>query len=75
MKLLNNKIIGHGNFNLQDIDENPVKICHAKICFCSQPEGRAYHKEHGLWDILICKSCGSKGIHAKCGGLEVDVLE
>jgi len=56
--------------NFQDIDESPVRLCHAKICFCSHEEGRAFHKEDGLWEVLLCRGCGSRGIHAKCGGLE-----
>lgn len=39
----------------------------------SAPTRRAgviYSSEHGLWEILKCDSCGYKGIHAKCGGME-----
>lgn len=53
-----------------EVDEVTLKICHAKICFCPHEEGRTYHKEDDLWEVLLCKTCGSKGIHAKCGGLE-----
>lgn len=53
-----------------DIDEAPPHLCHAKICFCPSEEGRAYNKEHGLWEVMPCQACGSRGIHAKCGGLE-----
>jgi len=56
--------------DFNDIDEAPPHLCHAKICFCPSEEGRAYNKEHGLWEVLPCQSCGSRGIHAKCGGLE-----
>lgn len=58
------------NQQFQDIDEPPVVLCHAKICFCPQEGGRAYNKEHSLWEVLPCRSCRSRGIHAKCGGLE-----
>ncbi len=28
------------------------------------------NKPDGLWEILPCSGCGSKGIHVRCGGLE-----
>ena len=55
----------------RDLDETPARVCHAKICFYDRPEGRFFHKEDGLWEKVQCSACGSRGIHIKCGGLEV----
>eukprot|EP00093_Oithona_nana_P004399 04399.XXX_36607_34362_1 [CDS] Oithona nana genome sequencing. len=49
--------------------ESKVKECGAKVCFCDNEEGRKYNME-GVWDLLVCYSCGSSAIHGKCGGLE-----
>jgi len=54
----------------EDLDVETPRVCHAKLCFCPHENGRAYHSEDGLWEILKCDSCGYKGIHAKCGGME-----
>ncbi len=44
--------------------------CCAKICFCQEPSARAADRKDGLWEILPCVGCGSRGIHVKCGGLD-----
>jgi len=54
----------------EDLESETIRVCHAKLCFCPHENGRAYHSEDGLWEILKCDACGYKGIHAKCGGLE-----
>jgi len=46
------------------------RLCHAKLCFYPEENGRALHATDGLWEIFKCDSCSMKGIHAKCGGLE-----
>ena len=43
-----------------DVDHEPMRVCHAKLCFCSHEKGRSHHSEHGLWEILKCDSCGYK---------------
>jgi len=58
----------------EDIDRDPPLICHAKLCFCPKEQGRSYHSEGGVWEVILCDTCGSKGIHARCGGME-DVSE
>lgn len=46
--------------------------CDAKVCFCNQSEKpRWYNKVDGIWEVLRCVGCGSRGIHARCGGLDV----
>lgn len=47
-----------------------IRSCSAKICFCDKAEGRKYNSVDTIWEVLACHSCGSKGIHVKCGGLE-----
>jgi len=47
-----------------------AKECGAKLCFCDKEEGRKYNFPDGLWELLVCHSCGSSAIHAKCGGME-----
>ena len=43
----------------------------SKVCFCNQSENpRWYDKPDGLWEVLRCVGCGSRGIHARCGGLD-----
>jgi len=56
--------------NYDDVDGERVTACHAKLCFCPHTDGRVYHSEGGLWEVVVCDSCGSKGIHAGCGGME-----
>ena len=56
--------------NYDDVDRERVLACHAKLCFCPHKDGRSYHSEGGLWEVIGCDSCGSKGIHASCGGME-----
>jgi len=46
------------------------RLCHAKLCFCTEEAGRAHHGTGGLWEIFKCETCGVKGIHGACGGLE-----
>lgn len=56
-----------------DIDREINIACHAKICFCPFEDGRLFHDENkngGVWEIFACNTCGSKGIHGRCGGLE-----
>jgi len=57
-----------GNFEEQDRER--VLACYAKLCFCPHVEGRGFHSEGGLWEVVGCETCGSKGIHARCGGME-----
>lgn len=38
--------------------------CSAKVCKCRN--GRKYNAKQGLWEIVYCQACGSKGIHEKC---------
>ena len=45
-----------------------AKECGAKVCFCDKEEGRKYNSPDGIWEQLVCHSCGSCAIHAKCGG-------
>lgn len=44
----------------EEVDTEPVRLCHAKLCFCDHDIGRAHHSPHGLWEILKCDSCGHK---------------
>ena len=44
----------------QEVDAEPVRLCHAKLCFCDHDSGRAHHSQHGLWEILKCDTCGHK---------------
>ena len=44
----------------EDLDVETPRVCHAKLCFCPHDNGRAYHSEDGLWEILKCDSCGYK---------------
>ena len=43
--------------------------CTAKICFSDQESGRC-HVDQGSWRLVDCQDCGSRPIHAACGGLE-----
>ena len=43
--------------------------CKAMICFCQKVDHRFHDSVDSMWEILGCHSCGSNGIHAKCGGL------
>jgi len=43
--------------------------CTAKICFSDQESGRC-HVDQGSWRLVECQDCGSRPIHAACGGLE-----
>ena len=49
-----------GASGFEDVDQEPLRVCHAKLCFCSHEAGRSHHSEHGLWEILKCDSCGYK---------------
>lgn len=45
-----------------EVDTEPVRLCHAKLCFCDHDNGRAHHSPYGLWEILKCDTCGHKVI-------------
>lgn len=55
--------------NNEEHQQQPVR-CKAKVCFCDKPEGRAYNVADGVWEVLPCYSCGSGGIHVRCGGMD-----
>lgn len=52
--------------------EGGKPMCHARLCFCDKlgPNHRFYNSIDTSWEILGCFSCGHKGIHARCGGLD-----
>lgn len=41
--------------------------CDAVKCHCKK--GRTYCERRTLLEIIVCKYCGSQGVHKKCGGL------
>ena len=51
-------------------DDQRIKSCGAKICFCEKEEGRKYNFPDGLWELMSCHACGSSAIHVKCGGMD-----
>ena len=59
--------------NDYDLTLKPALTCSAKMCICENPDGRKYNEIDGLWEILPCDGCGSRGIHVRCGGLEAYV--
>lgn len=56
-----------GSFNSE---EQRMKMCGAKICFCEKEQGRKYNYPDGLWELMSCHACGSSAIHVKCGGMD-----
>ncbi|NXA35324.1 PHF7 protein, partial [Eudromia elegans] len=42
--------------------------CDAARCLC--PGGREHTDDDGPWRLLLCGSCGSRGTHGHCGGLD-----
>lgn len=36
------------------------RLCHAKLCFYPEENGRALHATDGLWEIFKCDSCSMK---------------
>lgn len=47
------------------------KQCDADECLCKK--GRTYHEEDGDWEIMVCDTCGSKGVHIKCFKSDQDI--
>lgn len=41
--------------------------CDAEECKC--PNGRNHQVDNTRWEIVLCKSCGSAGMHVACGKL------
>jgi hypothetical protein len=42
--------------------------CDAKQCLC--PKGRVHEMAGTRWELVLCKYCGSQGIHIGCGPLK-----
>ncbi|XP_066583060.1 putative leucine-rich repeat-containing protein DDB_G0290503 isoform X2 [Prorops nasuta] len=42
--------------------------CDAEKCLCSK--GRKYTSSNQKWKLILCKTCGSQGIHVECGALK-----
>jgi hypothetical protein len=42
--------------------------CDAKHCLC--PKGRSHALLGTRWELVLCKYCGSQGIHIGCGNLK-----
>jgi hypothetical protein len=42
--------------------------CDAKQCLC--PKGRVHEMAGTRWELVLCKYCGSQGIHIGCGLLK-----
>nr|XP_033338500.1 uncharacterized protein LOC117227412 isoform X1 [Megalopta genalis] len=42
--------------------------CDALICLC--PKGRKYTSFNAKWELVLCRTCGSQGIHMSCGQLK-----
>ena len=42
--------------------------CDASKCLC--PKGRGHTSANAKWELTLCKTCGSQGIHMACGGLK-----
>ena len=57
--------------NAMDANFITIPECRAKICFCQNggPDHRLFDSVDSSWEILGCHSCGTKGIHVRCGGL------
>lgn len=42
--------------------------CDAKTCTC--PKGRLHISSNAKWELVLCRLCGSQGIHMACGQLK-----
>ncbi|XP_076754834.1 uncharacterized protein LOC143425718 [Xylocopa sonorina] len=42
--------------------------CDAPVCIC--PKGRKYTSFNAKWELALCRTCGSQGIHMACGQLK-----
>ncbi|XP_063979013.1 uncharacterized protein LOC135163489 isoform X2 [Diachasmimorpha longicaudata] len=42
--------------------------CDASQCICSK--GRRYTSSNPKWELILCRTCGSQGIHVACGSLK-----
>ncbi|XP_011342654.1 dentin sialophosphoprotein isoform X2 [Ooceraea biroi] len=42
--------------------------CDAVLCLC--PKGRKYTSSNAKWELVLCRTCGSQGIHMSCGQLK-----
>ncbi|KAG5322009.1 G2E3 ligase, partial [Acromyrmex heyeri] len=42
--------------------------CDAPKCLC--PKGRKYTSTNAKWELVLCRTCGSQGIHMSCGQLK-----
>ncbi|KAF7396327.1 hypothetical protein HZH66_007189 [Vespula vulgaris] len=42
--------------------------CDAITCLC--PKGRNYTSMNAKWELALCRTCGSQGIHMACGQLK-----
>ncbi|XP_034937856.1 probable inactive serine/threonine-protein kinase scy2 [Chelonus insularis] len=42
--------------------------CDAPKCIC--PQGRTHTNPNAKWEIILCQTCGSQGIHVGCGKLK-----
>merc|ERR1712106_267327 len=43
--------------------------CDAEVC--SSEDGRNYDEDDTIYEIILCRSCGSSGIHIQCGKLKL----
>merc|ERR1719320_1166914 len=43
--------------------------CDAEVCSCE--DGRNYDEKDTIYEIILCHSCGSCGIHIQCGKLKL----
>ncbi|XP_063242116.1 pineapple eye protein-like isoform X2 [Bacillus rossius redtenbacheri] len=41
--------------------------CDARVCVC--PKGRNFNSAGTRWAVVLCSSCGSQGMHVRCGKL------
>ncbi|KAL6255966.1 hypothetical protein P5V15_013203 [Pogonomyrmex californicus] len=42
--------------------------CDAVKCLC--PKGRKYTSNNAKWELSLCRTCGSQGVHMACGQLK-----
>ncbi|XP_032672057.1 uncharacterized protein LOC116844530 isoform X2 [Odontomachus brunneus] len=42
--------------------------CDATLCLC--PKGRKHTSSNAKWELVLCRICGSQGIHMACGKLK-----
>ncbi|CAL7952237.1 unnamed protein product [Xylocopa violacea] len=42
--------------------------CDAPVCIC--PKGRKHTSFNAKWELALCRTCGSQGIHMACGQLK-----